>query len=91
MEVRAELTGRRVELRFDPTDPDALPKVFVDDSFVCDTVVLDRTHNAARRRRRHLGEPDPTSEPSGLDPLEQLLHEHYDRTHVRQHEDEQED
>ncbi len=80
-EVRPELVGQRVELRFDPYDPHtAPPKVFVDDVFVCDSVPLDRLNNSARRRRRQLGTPDPASPPSGLDPLRQIATEHYRRT-----------
>jgi len=82
LEVRAELTGRKVELRFDPTDPDALPRVFVDDRFACDTVLLDRIRNSRRRRRRGLGDPEPGVEPTGLDPLAQIEREHYDRTTI---------
>ena len=32
LEVRAELTGKWVELRYDPADPEALPGVFLDGS-----------------------------------------------------------
>lgn len=90
LEVRAELTGQRVELRFDPTEADARPRVFVDDRFVCDAVPLDRVRNATRRRRRDLGQPDPNAEPSGLDPLCLIEREHYERTRVRA-DDETED
>ncbi len=90
LEVRAELTGRVVELRFDPTNQDARPRVFVEDRFVCDAVPLDRIRNATRRRRRDLGMPDPTAEPSGLDPLQLIERDHYERTRVR-HDDETED
>lgn len=81
LEVRAELTGHSVELRYDPADPATLPRVFVDGRFFCDTVALDRLRNAARRRRRDLGQPDPTAPPTGIDPLGQLLAAHYERTH----------
>ncbi len=80
LEVRAELIGRKVQLRFDPTDPDALPRVFVDDRFHCDTVLLDRVRNASRRRHAPSGEPDPQVEATGLDPLDQMLAEHCHRT-----------
>jgi len=80
LEVRAELSGR-VELRFDPTDEDALPRVFVDDRFYCDTVPLDRIANATRKRRRNLGAPEPGIEPSGLDPLGLIVHDHRARVH----------
>lgn len=79
LEVRAELSNRWIELRFDPTDLEALPRVFMDDQFFCDTVVLDRIRNASRRRRRNLGEPDPRVEPTGIDPLALIVREHYER------------
>lgn len=79
LEVRPELEGREVELRFDPRDPDARPRVFLEDRFVCDTVPLDRLRNASRRRRRLSGEPAPHAEPSGLDPLALLEADHYQR------------
>jgi hypothetical protein len=61
--------GREVELRFDPGDEVACPRVFVEDRFVCDTVPLARLRNASRRRRRLAGEAPPITDPSGLDPL----------------------
>lgn len=79
LEVRCELVGREVELRFDPTDETARPRVFVEDRFVCDTVPLDRFRNASRRRRRLRGESAPDVEPSGLDPLALIEADHYDR------------
>jgi putative transposase len=79
-EVRPELVGKTVELRFDPMDRETLPRVFLDGRFLCDTVPLDRLRNASRRRRRNLGEPDPTVEPTGIDPLAQILEAHYERT-----------
>jgi len=80
LEARAELIGQKVQLRFDPTAPDALPRVFVADQFHSDTVLLDRVRNASRRRHAPKGTPDPQVEPTGLDPLEQMLTEHYQRT-----------
>jgi transposase InsO family protein len=79
LEVRSELVGREVELRFDPTDATALPRIFVEDRFVCDTIPLDRIRNASRPRRRLRGEAAPDSEPSGLDPLTLIEAEHYQR------------
>lgn len=79
LEVRPELVGREVELRFDPKDDAARPRVFVEDRFVCDTVPLDRLRNAARRRRRLRGEAAPEADPSGLDPLALIEAEHYER------------
>jgi transposase InsO family protein len=80
LEVRPELVASRtkVELRFDPTDEFALPKVFVRDRFVCDTVPLDRLANSGRKRRR-IQFPVPTLPPSGIDPIAQLEDEHYRR------------
>jgi transposase InsO family protein len=80
LEVRADLVGQRVELRFDPADETALPRVFLDGVFACDTVPLDRLRNMTRPRRRLTGEPAPFFEPSGLDPLALLEDEHYRRT-----------
>ncbi len=79
LEVRPELTGREVELRFDPRDETSRPRVFVEDRFVCDTVPLDRIRNASRRRRRLRGDAPPDAEPSGLDPLALIEAEHYER------------
>jgi hypothetical protein len=79
LEVRPELVGRRVELRFDPHDDDPLPRVFVDGRLDCDTVPLDRIKNASRVRRRPRGDADPRSTPTGLDPLAQMEAEHYER------------
>jgi hypothetical protein len=80
LEVRAELVGKTVELRFDPTYKDAFPRVFLERHFICDAVPLDRYHNANRRRRRDLGEPDPMAEPTGIDPLDLIQRENYERT-----------
>jgi putative transposase len=82
LEVRAELCGRRVELRYDPTEPGALPRVFVDGKFHSDTEELDRIRNASRRRRTLASTKAPKVEPSGIDPLQQLRDEHYDRTRI---------
>lgn len=76
LEVRPELCGDEVELRYDATRPGALPRVFVDGCFVCDTIPLDRYANATRRRRRNTGTPAPTVAPTGLDPLALLEEEH---------------
>lgn len=76
LEVRAELTGQRVELRFDPVRKDVLPRVFVNNRFFCDTVPLDRLANAHRVRRRDVGAPVAAARPSGLDPLALIQAEH---------------
>jgi transposase InsO family protein len=79
LEVQPELSGK-VELRFDPTDEQTLPRVFVKDRFFCDTVPLDRISNATRRRRRLQGAAEPQVEPSGLDPLGLIVRDHRRRT-----------
>lgn len=84
-EVRPELSQKQVELRFLPDDLDALPKVFLDQRFVCDTVPLDRIRNASRQRRRDLGSPDPLSPGSELDPLGLIARDHYERTRGHAH------
>ncbi len=66
-----ELCGQSVELRFNPRDPQARPRVFQDGAFVCDTVVLDLHRNAGRERRL-LHTPAPEAKPTGLDPLAEL-------------------
>jgi transposase InsO family protein len=76
LEVRAELVGKKVEVRFDPRDDAVRPKVYRDDVFVCDTVPLDRIANMHRVRRRVAGEPAPCVEPTGINPLAQLVEEH---------------
>jgi hypothetical protein len=80
LEVRSELCSKTVELRYDPSHEEAHPRVFLDSRFVCDTVVMDRLKNATRKRRRNLGTPDPTCEPTGLDPLGLIKKDHYERT-----------
>jgi transposase len=80
LEVRPELTGKRVELRYDPHRADVQPRVFIDGCFFCDTVPLDRYRNSTRQRRRDLTKPDPASAPTGIDPLAQIQKQHYQRT-----------
>jgi putative transposase len=93
LEVRAELTGQVVELRFDPADPGATPRVFVDNRFVCDTVLLDRIRNFRRRRRRGGDDSGGGGAPpqSGLDPLGLIEAEHYRRTRLPAPQPAQED
>jgi transposase InsO family protein len=76
LEVRPELAEKKVELRFDPKDEGARPKVYRGGVFVCDTVPLDRLANMHRARRRVTGEPAPEALPTGLDPLAQMIDEH---------------
>jgi hypothetical protein len=79
VEVRSELKGQEVELRFDPHEEKPRPRVFIENSFVCDTVPLDRVANASRKRRRVSNVAAPHAEPSGLDPLALIEAKHYDR------------
>jgi hypothetical protein len=76
LEVVAELTGQHVELRFAPREPEVLPRVFVNNVFVCETVPLDRLGNAHRVRRRDVGAPPAALVPSGLNPLALMQAEH---------------
>jgi len=80
LEVRADLGRKLVELRFDPADETALPRVFLDGRFVCGTVPLDRLKTMTRKRRRIAGDPAPFASPSDLDPLGLIEDEHYRRT-----------
>lgn len=81
LEVRAELANTRgVELRFNPSRSDILPKVYVDNKFVCDTVPLDLYANAHRRRRQLVGAKSIPTEPTGLDALALIQAEHELRT-----------
>ncbi len=59
---------------------DALPRVFVNNRFVCDTVPLDLLANAHRIRRRDVGAPAVAIVPSGLDPLALIQAEHQQYT-----------
>lgn len=79
LEVRSELIGHKIQLRYDPADQEALPRVFIHDQFHSDTVLLDRVKNSRRRRHSPSGESVPHIEPTGLDPLEQIRAEHYDQ------------
>lgn len=78
LEVRAELCGHRVELRFDAERPQQLPGVFVDGELYCDTVELDVIRNSNRKRRRITDGGDRQSQrpTTGLDPLQQIQAEH---------------
>jgi putative transposase len=96
LEVRPDLESKRIELRFDPADEAALPRVFINRVFACNTVPLDRLRNMTRQRRRIAGDPAPFVEPSGLDPLALIEDEHYRRTRhagagFHDHDDEDEE
>ncbi len=83
LEVRSELCGHKVELRFDPERPHELPAVYVDGQFYCDTVELDVVRNSRRRRRRisPSGANSEAAPPAtGLDPLGLIQAEHDRRT-----------
>lgn len=76
--TRMGMVGRKVELRFDPHDANASPKVYLDGSFSCDTRPLDLHANAHRRRRRiRPPEPEPMVSKDELDPVGDLLDEHF--------------
>jgi transposase InsO family protein len=77
LEVQSELVGEKVELRWDPNEPQQYPQVWLDGRFVCDTVELDLLANASRKRRVTQPKPEPESEPTGIDPLADLEREHY--------------
>ena len=76
LEVRPELCGRTVELRFDPERPTVLPQVYMDGRWVCDTCELDLARNSRRRRRPRAAAAAASPEPTGLDPLQQIQAEH---------------
>lgn len=82
LEVRPELAEKKVELRFDPRDDAARPCVYRGGVFVCDTVPLDRVANLHRERRRVTGDPAPQVDPTGIDPLAQLVEEHAQATRL---------
>lgn len=82
LEVRSELCGLKVELRFDPEHSDRLTAVYMDGKFYCDTVELDVVRNSRRKRSRSSpakndGEATPSS---GLDPL-RLIQTQHERRH----------
>lgn len=79
LEVRSELCGHKVELRFDPERRDKLPAVYVEGKFYCDTVELDVVRNSRRRRRRispSKAESQPPPATTDLDPLRLIQAEH---------------
>lgn len=76
--TRAGMAGRKVELRFDAQDLNVSPKVYLDGSFCCDTRPLDLHANTHRRRKRiRQPEPAPVLSVGELDPVGDLLGEHY--------------
>lgn len=81
LEVAADLRGV-VELRHDATDLAAMPRVFVDGRFVCDTVALDLHGNDGRRRKRIDPVPEPPLEPTGIDVLQDIERAHYERVRL---------
>jgi len=79
LEVRPELCGLEVELRYDPERPGNLPQVFMDGKFYCDTAELDLERNSLRRRHRpQSAKPEPGR--TGIDPLKQIRNEHQRRS-----------
>ena len=81
LEVAADIEGS-VELRYDPSDPSKLPRVFRSGRFVCDTVPLDRHRNAMRRRKPIERAPEPPLVPTGIDVLGDIEREHYERVRL---------
>ena len=79
LEVRSSLVGQSVELRFDPFDETALPRVFREGKFVCDTVLFDPIANSARKRHRPEGKAKEAVPSSGVDPLRLIQEEHLRR------------
>jgi putative transposase len=75
LEVRSELSGMEVELRFDPHTPGTLPQVFNDGTFYCDTILVDPVRNSFRKRRR-IKKIQAQPNPTGIDPLKQIQDEH---------------
>jgi transposase InsO family protein len=81
LEVRGELRGQQVELRFDPFRLERLPQVYLDRRFYCDTVELDRVRNSRRPRRKLVSTSEPAAPAAtGLDPLRLIQDEHDRRT-----------
>ena len=80
LEVRGELSGRWVELRFEPHSKDRRPQVFVDGKFYCDTADQDLIWNSRRRRRLLAKEEKPAEVTTGLDPLGDIQKEHERRS-----------
>ncbi|MFH0810263.1 MAG: helix-turn-helix domain-containing protein [Pseudomonadota bacterium] len=78
LEVRPELSGQEVELRFDPEAPDRLPQVFIERQFYCDTAILDLVRNSIRSRH-HLKRAETKPVRTGIDPLKQIQDEHHRR------------
>jgi len=88
LEVRSELCGLNVELRYDP-GKSALPMVFVDGQFYCDTNEVDRIKNSQRRRHRPMPHPKETPQ-IGMDPLRQIQRQYYrQQPHTKPHTKEQ--
>ena len=88
LEVRPELCGQVVELRYDPDKPDALPQVFVDGDFYCDTVELDLVRNSSRKRRRGRPAPPLPEESIDIDALQLIQDEHARTSRVPRADDE---
>jgi transposase InsO family protein len=74
-EVRSSLLGRKVELRFDPFEPEVVPRVFLNGKFICDAVKLDPEANAYKQRHKPPGKASATTEHTGVDPLKLMQDE----------------
>lgn len=71
-----ELCGRRVDVRFDPRDPESSPKVYEGNRFLCDTGPLDLHANMRRRRRRRaMPKQEPTTD--AVDSIGDILEAHF--------------
>ena len=87
LEVRPELCGQTVELRYDPEKPFALPQVFVEGAFYCDTVELDLVRNSTRKRHRKEPAPPLPDEAADIDALRLIQDEHARITRVPRSEE----
>lgn len=80
LEVPFDLAGKMIQLRFDPTDPEFLPKVFIDDNFHCDTRIVDPIENSRKDRTVQRNIPEVTVK-SGIDPIKEIKQEYH---HLRE-------
>jgi putative transposase len=79
LEVRSELSGREVELRFEPGGNGRLPDVYKDGKFYCNTTELDLAANSRRKRYRPKVKPACELDVSGqrkAEPLKLIQEEH---------------
>ena len=86
-EVSSHLSGRWVQLRVHTTDSSRRPRVYFEGTYMGEATLLDLHRNATRRRRRPKTATAPAFEPTGLDPLGDLEHEHYRQGEPTREED----